>query len=257
MWDWISKLEAFKDENQPFVMVTVVSSKGSTPRKPGTRMLIKKDLQFWGTIGGGKLELLVLTDAQKCIQTGESQLISYNLCEKTGQCCGGVVEVFMEVFNTQIDFYIFGAGHVGQSLAQVMDGTEFRVHLVDDRKKWIESDQLPESVNKYACTWTDFVEKTKWNKEKSCVLIATPSHETDLEIVAYMLHQPHLYLGLIGSRSKWIKFQQKLINKGFVSEQLKSVRCPVGLDIGGNSPREIAISVAAELLKTSQKRKNQ
>ncbi len=252
MWNWIDKLKKFKEENQPFVMVTIVSSKGSTPRNPGTRMLIKSELQSWGTIGGGKLELLVLSEAQKCLQTGDSKLVSYRLCEKTGQCCGGAVEVFMEVFNVQPNLYIFGAGHVGQSLAQVLEGTDLNVNLIDERKQWIESESLPESVNSHACSWADFVGKIKWNKENSCILIATPSHETDFEILNYMLGKPHLYLGMIGSRSKWVKFQQKLINKGFELEQLQKVRCPVGLDIGGNSPREIAISIAAELLKTTQ-----
>src|ERR1700757_2262133 len=99
MWNWVPVLEQYRKQGQPLALVTVTQCTGSTPRETGAKMLVLPDGKFHGTIGGGHLEELALQDAVKLIAKNESQTIKYPLGAKTGQCCGGVVELLIEVMN--------------------------------------------------------------------------------------------------------------------------------------------------------------
>ncbi len=259
---WIAETQRLYESGRPFVMATIVKTIGSTPRKPGARMMIVSESEFVGTIGGGQLELLVLAESMRLLKFGGTKILCYDLCPRTGQCCGGKVEVFLEVLNDQPHLVIFGAGHVGQALAQTMAGTTFGVHLVDDREDWIHrndhkngTDPL-ERIEKHQTSWHSFASEWNWDQERSYVVIMTPSHSMDEEIVEFFLKVPVAYLGLIGSRPKWAKFQQNLMNKGVERDLFQRVTSPIGLALGGgDAPKEIAISVAAQLLQIQSRKK--
>ena len=238
-------------------MATVVKSVGSTPRKAGTKMLIETSGRFWGTIGGGQLEVLVLAEAAKALATGESSLARFDLCPRTGQCCGGSTEVFLEVQNNSPQVYVFGAGHVGQALCRTLAETVFDVHVVDDRPEWLDSSRLPLEVERHLKPWAEFVEQAPWDSKRTYAVIMTPSHEQDRQLVKELLDRPAAFVGLIGSRTKWAKFQQQLVEEGIRAESLKRIECPIGMDIGGESPQEIAISIAAQILRRWNHESNQ
>src|SRR4051812_50163059 len=111
MWNWVSRLEELRSQGHAVVAVTVTQCSGSTPREPGAKMLVLGNGEFYGTVGGGHLEELALADARKILQEGGSRQIRYPLGAKTGQCCGGVVELFFESINVGPRLYLFGAGH--------------------------------------------------------------------------------------------------------------------------------------------------
>lgn len=247
MWNWLSTLEDLHRSGRPAVMMTLVCCKGSTPREIGAKMIVYSDGTFSGTIGGGSLENKAIQDARECFATRQHRSTQYQLCATTGQCCGGVVDVMMEVINMEPVIHIFGAGHVGQALSRVLLGTPFQVHVVDSREEWLS--QLPDGVQRDATEWQTIVDQTRWDEVRSYAVVMTHSHELDQEIVAALMTRPLRYLGLIGSRNKWLDFQLHLSKKGADPSLFSRVHCPIGIDIGGKSPQEVAISVAAELVK--------
>lgn len=248
MWDWITTLTDLKHRGTAAVVVTLVQCKGSTPREVGAKMVVLSDGQFLGTIGGGSLEYKVLQDAKRCFETRQSKVLNYQLCANTGQCCGGVVDVLMEVINMEPTVYIFGAGHVGQALSAVLLGTPFQVHVSDGREEWLS--QLPRDVERHPEDWQTLVDKIRWEAHENYAVVMTHSHQMDQDIIGALMERPLRYLGLIGSRNKWLDFQLHLAKQGKDQALFSRVRCPIGLEIGGKSPQEVALSIAAELVKT-------
>jgi xanthine dehydrogenase accessory factor len=247
VWDWVSKLGEL---GRPVAIVTAVECKGSTPCTVGTKMLVVPGGEFFGTVGGGHLEKLAIADALACLASGESRTFHYPLGAKAGQCCGGVVDLFIEIAGTAPLLYLFGVGHVGRAVCRTLGGTSFEVHAVDERDDWLGSSELPSFVKRHAEPWDVFVKDATWDASRTYVAIMTHRHDLDQEIVEALVERPARYLGLIGSQTKWRRFQDRLAARGVSAEKLARVKCPIGLDIGGKAPQEVAISIAAELLKT-------
>ena len=247
--NWIAKLEELRKAGIPVVSVTVCNYKGSTPREIGAKMLVYADGRFDGTIGGGNLEAIALKDAANVFKEGVSKSITYPLGAKTGQCCGGSVDLLFELLNTEPRLYLFGAGHVGKAVCQTLEGTPFRVHLIDDREEWIHAPDLPKDTVRHACEWMDFVAEASWDAEKTYVAVMTHRHDLDQDIIADVVRRPAKYVGLIGSDSKWKRFQQRLAAKGFKENELARVKCPIGVSKAGKAPKEIAVHFASEILQ--------
>jgi xanthine dehydrogenase accessory factor len=210
-------------------------------------MVVLGDGTFFGTIGGGHLEQLALADARACLASGEKKTFRYPLGATAGQCCGGVVETFVDVLHAGPRLYLFGAGHVAQALCRVLAGTPFVVHAVDERNEW--TGVLPAEVRRHPTAWDLFTGEAAWDAERTYVAIMTHRHDTDEAIVADVVKRQARYLGLIGSTTKWRRFRDRLESRGLPKEALDRVRCPIGLDVGGKAPQEVAISIAAELLR--------
>ncbi|MCM2324013.1 MAG: xanthine dehydrogenase accessory protein XdhC [Oligoflexia bacterium] len=253
MWNWIGKLAELTAEGAPVAIVTVTRCSGSTPRETGAKMLVLPQGEFFGTIGGGALEQEVLQEARRCLAEGTSRTLHYPLHASVGQCCGGVVELLVEVVNQGPSLHIFGAGHVGRALCKTLQDTAFQVHLVDERAEWLHSSELPTAAQRHA-DWKAVIEERGkpggWDAKNSYVVIMTHEHDLDFDILSRLLGQPLRYLGMIGSQSKWKSFQARLTKAGATPEQIARIHCPMGLPTGGKAPQEIAISIAAELLQT-------
>ena len=247
MWDWVSKLEELRRLNQLAVLVTVIKSTGSTPRKHGAKMIVLPDGTFFGTVGGGVPEYFALEDARKCLAEMHGATTNIPL-QQRGEfpACGGTMELYMELVNDNPTLYLFGAGHIGQSLCRVLDGTPFRIHLIDEREEWINASGLPDGVIRHGCHWSEFIEKANWCDKRTFVTVVTFNGGVDQQVLEEVLPHPARFIGMIGSKSKWARIQTNLEGKG----DLSRVRCPVGHNNGGDSPQEIAISIASQLLAT-------
>jgi xanthine dehydrogenase accessory factor len=248
MWDWIGKLAELRQLDQLAVLVTVTRSTGSTPRSQGAKMIVLPDGTFHGTIGGGVVEYHALEEARDCLEKLQSKAEAFPLKQK-GEfpACGGTMELYMEVINDHPSLYLFGAGHVAQALCQVLEGTPFRTHLIDEREQWINSSAIPAGTIRHRCSWSEFIQKASWNDKRTYVAILTFNGALDQQVLEEVLPHPARYVGMIGSQGKWAKVQENLKASGF---DLSRVRCPIGHDNGGDSPREIAISIASQLLFT-------
>jgi xanthine dehydrogenase accessory factor len=250
--------------SQPAVLVTVTATRGSVPREAGTWMAVFAGHAL-ATIGGGQLELQASAHARRLL-LGEpvDVLVRYSLGPSLGQCCGGEVELQFERV-TQADLpaliprlesqrmpvALFGAGHVGTALVQLLCTLPVELHWTDSRDG-IFPPGLPEHVH---CEHSEPVHAAVAQLPSgSRVLIMSFSHAEDLDIVAACLQRQRTradlpFIGLIGSKTKWASFRQRLEARGFSAAELAHVTCPIGIDgIRDKRPEVIAVAVAAQLL---------
>ena len=245
--NWPKKISELNESNTPFALVTIINTGGSTPRKVGTKMVVTIQNAF-GTIGGGNLEKLVIEQARRCIKSDLTKTFSFPLGTKVGQCCGGVVEIFIEVMNISPNCYIFGAGHVGQAFAKVLEDTPFQVHLIDERKEWISHPDISKNAITHSNNFNEVIDSINWDEKYSYAVVMTHNHDLDQEIVSKLVKQSCKYIGMIGSRHKWDKFKARFIKMGLSENEISKINCPIGLADTGKAPKEIGISVAAEIL---------
>ncbi|MGZ3745228.1 MAG: xanthine dehydrogenase accessory protein XdhC [Pseudobdellovibrionaceae bacterium] len=247
-WDWISVLQTLKQKSQPLALVTIINAKGSTPRDIGTKIIVT-DQEFHGTIGGGQLEAVLIEKARELLKSSQTaERVPVPLCLKANQCCGGFIEAFIEILHNGPQLLIFGAGHVAQAIAHTLQGTPFQLHMVDAREEWLE--KASSSVIKHQDSGAEFINQySHWSCEKTYSVVMTYDHDLDQDLIERLLPKETKYLGLIGSKTKWQRFQGRLLEKGLTMEHLRKVRCPIGLPLGGKTPQEVAISFAAEIIQ--------
>ena len=255
MLDWIEILNDFKKKKEPVALVTVTKCLGSTPCVVSSRMIVTKQKKIYGTIGGGKLEFLAIDES--IIAINENRIIetTYILGPEFEQCCGGKVELIIEPMNQSPELFLFGAGHIGVEICQLLKDTPFKVNLIDSRKDWLSNLDLENNIKSFDVDINNFKTfKDAVNWGHNCyILIMTHDHTIDFDIIAMALQNDTKFLGLIGSKTKRVRFHNMLVNELSINEGMANVVCPIGLDIGGNSPKEIAISVVAQLLQEHYK----
>ncbi len=251
MLNWIELLNDFKKKREPIALVTVTKCLGSTPCMVSSRMIVTKKKKIFGTIGGGKLEFLAIDEAIISLKENRIIELTYTLGPEFEQCCGGKVELIIEPMNQSPELFLFGAGHIGIEICQILKDTPFQVSLIDSRKDWISNLDLDKSFTSCTVDTNDFKtfkDAVYWGN--NCyVLVMTHDHTIDFDIIAMALQNETKFLGLIGSKTKRVRFNNMLVNELSIKEGMANVVCPIGIDIGGNSPKEIAISIVAQLLK--------
>ena len=248
MNNWLEILQDFKLKKQPVALVTVTKVLGSAPCKVASKMIVTKQKEIFGTIGGGKLEFQVIDEAEIAINENKIKEFSYTLGPEFEQCCGGKVELIIEPMNQTPELYLFGAGHIGVEICTILKDTPFNITLLDTRKNWRNTIDIDKSITYVDIDFDLYKQHINWGS--NCyVVIMTHDHKLDFEITALALHSETNYIGLIGSKTKKNKFNNMLRNELNFEAGISSVHCPIGLNIGGHTPKEIAISVAAELLK--------
>ena len=247
MQDLYSEISEARSSGRALILATVVEITGSAPRHLGAKMLIYADGSTSGTIGGGMLEKTVLAEAQKLFASPNAVLQRYNLDEELGMSCGGRVTVFLEPIVPAHPLYIFGAGHIGTVLTRLAIMLGFQVTVVDNRPEFADKSRLPEAHHVLCQEYLKALEQITFTKEHYIVIV-THGHEHDFEIVQACIKEPYRYLGMIGSRKKVHQTVKDLRNLGIPENDLARLHSPIGLDIGGETPEEIALSIAAELV---------
>ncbi|HET6411045.1 MAG TPA: xanthine dehydrogenase accessory protein XdhC [Anaeromyxobacter sp.] len=252
---WIAALAELEAAGQPAVLATVVSVAGSTPRGVGAKMVVTA-LGLFGSIGGGHLELEVLTQARALLaRAAAGEDVSAPVVRELllgpslGQCCGGRTTILLEtIVPVPWQVAVFGAGHVGKALVKLLAEMPCAVTWIDPRPEELPT-APPERVR---CVVSEApADEVAELKAGADLVVLTHSHALDLEIVdAAMKRGTHRYLGLIGSRTKRAQFEKRLEARGRTKEQLAGLVCPIGIEgIVGKEPAVIAIAVAAELLR--------
>jgi xanthine dehydrogenase accessory factor len=290
------------DEGRGVAIATVIGAHGSTPRHLGARMAVSDDGTQWGTIGGGKIEQVVVEAARDVARGAEPRVVRQHLVRDLAMCCGGSMEIVLTpaaasrdvlaraerergVLVTPVDgdplilrpptdddppvhkprvehgalverigigerCVLFGFGHVARQLGPLLAGAGFEVVVCDDgdtgmteRPAWAM--QLVESFD------VAEVERTLGGFTRTDrIIIITRDHAVDQQLLEKLIVRDDLgYLGMIGSRGKVGRFRKRLEAKGLFDEaRWARLRAPIGLDIGAETPEEIAIAVAAELV---------
>jgi xanthine dehydrogenase accessory factor len=299
------------DGGRGVAIAAVVGASGSTPRHLGARMAVASDGEQWGTIGGGKIEQLVVAAAQEVASGGEPRVVRQHLVRDLAMCCGGTMEVAITpagpsrevlariaaareelVLVTPLDgsplsvrppagddprahlpvvrgetlvervnpverAIIFGLGHVGRSLGPVLDSLGFRVIVCDDGETGALDSPPPAWAN---CVIESFDPAEIERKlgglgADDYALIVSRDHALDQKLLEQLIVHPTLhYLGMIGSLGKVGRFRKRLEAKGIITDddvgaaRWARLRAPIGLDVGAETPEEIAVAIAAELV---------
>lgn len=230
----------------PCALVTVTSSEGSVPREVGAQMLVLPDGSIEGTIGGGRLEAKAIEEALDAMKEGAPRASSYELePQALGMYCGGKVGVFIDVSKARPKVLILGGGHVGEAVARLAAFLGLPHSVVDDRPEFARPERYPQAAEVLTAQ-PDEALKRLGVDEKTSVVIVTRCHGFDLRCLAAALGTPAAYIGMIGSRRKVERLFGLCRRRGLDPEQPR-VHAPIGLDLGGRSPEEIALSVLAEV----------
>jgi xanthine dehydrogenase accessory factor len=241
-------------EGRAFVVATVIESSGSTPQKPGSKMVVLPDGALRGTVGGGAIEMQIVEAARALLgEPGEtSRVIETHLTHDLGMCCGGKMKVFLEKHAAQDRLWVFGAGHVARELAALARTVGFHVTVVDERAEWASKERFPTADALVVRNPADAARELPGGAD--CFFcITTHDHPLDQAVLEALLDKPSAYLGVIGSRRKAERFRMRLSAAGFSAQALERVRSPMGVPIDALTPAEIAVSIVAELISVRRK----
>ena len=245
---WYEAVARCEREGVPYCLATVAAVSGSTPRAPGSKMVITAETCA-DTIGGGQFEQLVIDQARVMLaEGGPAQAFHhFPLAASALQCCGGSVTVFLEGFGLAgLDVTVFGAGHVGTRVVRLLDDLPARVCWIDNR-----AHAFPEETRAQRRFADDPPALVSELPRDSHVLVLTHDHQLDYALVAALLRADHRgSIGLIGSQTKAGRFRKRLLKDGFSEAAIDRVRCPVGFtSVPGKEPMAVAIAIVAELLQ--------
>lgn len=240
-------LVAAQDAHRPCVLVQIVGVNGSTPRSGGARMLVYADGSIVGTVGGGELEHRLIAEALAALGENKPRRFAAHLTRDLGMCCGGAMEAFVEPFLPPERLILFGAGHVGAATAMAAAPLGFEITVVDAREEWLVASRFPPGADLVLAEPDAALDRLPLGP-RTAALVVTHAHALDQRLVEALLPRDLLWLGLIGSRAKVARFRLRLEAAGMDPALFARLQGPVGLDLGAETPEEIAVSVVAELI---------
>ena len=253
--EFIKACHELTESGISYVVVSVIQIDAHVPQEVGAKMIVTKDGLHTGTIGGGKLEARGIALALEHFEqpdghAKEPSLHRIDLNQDLGMVCGGVATIFIESsLGTAWTIALYGAGHVGQSLARLLTSFSCQVICADVRSEWL--DKLPDHPRLKKILAANLSEVPGALPRHTYHVIATQGHAFDLEVLRAVLKQKSApYIGVIGSTVKARTIRATLMSEGISESDTQRFHCPMGLDIGNNTPAEIAVSITAQLLQT-------
>jgi xanthine dehydrogenase accessory factor len=262
----MSKIYVVKDlleKEEDFVVAKIVDTQGITPRKKGAWLLMTQDGTVYGTVGGGSMEAEVGKACLKILKTKESKIHHFQVACAGGEGidpCQGSADVSIEyvdarkpdsfalVPDTETKAFIFGAGHVGTALEPILRSVNFTTTVIDDRPEFVNRERFPEAGAVVAAGSFEDAWRGLEPDENSYVVIVTRGHNGDYDVLKQALNRKVAYIGMMGSRKKVAEIFRVLREEGFRQEDLDRVYTPIGTNIFAETPEEIAISIAGEMI---------
>jgi len=239
------------EEGRAAALCTVEEASGSTPREAGARMAVPADGRPVGTIGGGVLEHTVIDRARACLAAGRGETAELALDERRegglAARCGGTVRVRIEVLGAPQRVVIFGAGHVGAATARVARDAGFLPLVLDDRADLLEP-LAAERIAVRTAPAEQAVEAAALRAEDAIVVV-TRGHAHDERVVTDALRGELAYAGMIGSKRKVAATREALARSGVPAARITALHAPIGLDIGAETPGELAVCIVGEIIR--------
>jgi xanthine dehydrogenase accessory factor len=236
---------------QKCALATIVQVNGSIPSYESAKLLVREDGSMLGTIGGGCVEAEVWNAAREVMQQERPRQMNFSLGQDAaydnGLICGGQLNIFVESVTPQPRAFIFGGGHVSKSLSKVANLAGFATVIVDDREAFANKERFPEADEVYAEEYESVFPKLPITST-SYLIIVTRGHRDDMRVLRWAVETPAKYIAMIGSKRKTISVVKELEKEGLPRQLFEKIFAPMGLDIGAETPEEIAISVVAEMI---------
>jgi xanthine dehydrogenase accessory factor len=249
--DLLEEMLRLRRAGRKSALATIVQVNGSIPSYTSAKILVRDDGSITGTIGGGCVEAEVWNAAREVMETEKPRMLKFNLGQDVaydnGLICGGQLEVFVEPVIPPPRAIIFGAGHISKSLATLASMTGFTTCVVDDRESFANRERFPDVDEVIAGEYEEVFGRLEING--SCyIVIVTRGHRDDMRVLRWAATTPARYVAMVGSKRKVIALVKELEKEGVPMEALERIHAPMGLDIGAETPEEIAVSVTAEMI---------
>jgi len=254
--DIFDEIVRLRKLGQKCALATIVQVKGSIPSFESAKLLVREDGSILGTIGGGCVEGEVWSIAREVIETERPRHLNFSLGQDAaydnGLICGGQLNVFVEPVVPQPKLFIFGAGHVSKSISKVATMAGFSTVVIDDREAFANAERFPEAEALYADEYEAVFPQLEVNSS-SYLIIVTRGHRDDMRVLRWAATTQARYVAMIGSKRKTISVVKELEKEGIPREAFDKLFAPMGLEIGAESPEEIAVSVVAEMIAVRRK----
>lgn len=259
MKDVLEKVVKNREEGKPSVLVMIVATDGHGPCKSGAKMAVWENGETYGTIGGGALENLATKRAEEVFKERKNVLEQFDLSSDkeegqsaeaslidTGMVCGGKASVYFEYIGVEQKIYIFGAGHIGKALAYHLWPMDYEINVFDSRKESLN--EIGGNVNKFMVDYENDVKALEIRTD-DMIVIVTHSHLFDYAILENIIERKlkNKYIGLVASPRKVEEYKTRLSHDLGWEVDLATLYSPAGLEIGGDTPHEIALSIAAQI----------
>ncbi|GAC1302183.1 MAG: XdhC/CoxI family protein [Ktedonobacteraceae bacterium] len=250
-----NEIQASLSRGERVAIATVVKTVGAAPCGVGTKMLVRADGTTSGSFSGPKIDGRIAQDVLQALKEGHTYISHFHLDADQGEAvgsCGATLEVFIEVLRPEPRLIIAGAGYVAQALSRLAIQLDFRIVVVDDRRDLADPQVFGEKVQ---LTFGDIPQTIRDLEpdEASWIVIVTRGHHLDKDALRAALETNARYVGMIGSPNKVKHIFKDLLKEGIARERLEQVHAPIGLDLGAETPDEIALSIAAEMLMLRKK----
>ncbi len=243
----LRELVAAVDAGEPVVLATVVGTCHSVPRHAGSKVLVHPGGRCSGTLGGGALEQRVVADALAVLAAQEPRLVRYDLNDGELGPCGGEMTVYLEPHAPPPTVLVVGCGHVGRAVAELAHWLGFRVVAIDSRAETVTEELLPGADLRLAGPIEEVLRQVPVTAGTHLVL-TTSSVQADIAALPLLLATPARSIGVMGSRRRWQATRTELVARGVPADALDRVMTPAGLDLGAQTPREIALAIIGEIV---------
>ena len=243
-------LAEIEKNQESAALATIVRSRGSTPRHGASKLLVYADGSILGTVGGGELERRVHAAALEAMQDGEVRYLSYNMSDPSKGdpgICGGTVEVYVEPILPDPTLLLIGAGHVGKAVVHLAKWLGFRVLVVEDNPDYCTPEHIPGADEYLNLQMDEIADKVAVNGQ-TYIVMATRGADLDAIALPDLLTSKAAYIGVIGSKRRWLAATSLMQERGVDEAQYAHVHSPIGLEIQAVTPEEIAVSIMAEVL---------
>ncbi|MGO8960070.1 MAG: selenium-dependent molybdenum cofactor biosynthesis protein YqeB [Streptosporangiaceae bacterium] len=237
------------DAGEPVALATIVETRQSVPRHAGSKMLVWADGRCAGSVGGGEMEARVVAGARQALTDGHPRFLRYELLDPSRGdpgVCGGEVAVYIEPHAADSTVLVVGCGHVGRAVTELAHWLGLRVVATDDRAEMVTKDLLPDADVLVPGPVDDAIAAVQAGQTHAVVV--TRNMRVDLDVLPRLLAARMRSVGIIGSSRRWQATRRQLLAAGVAAGDLDRVRAPIGLELNAETPREIAISILAEIV---------
>jgi xanthine dehydrogenase accessory factor len=248
--DIYEEMLRLKQKGIPQAFCTIIHTTGSVPRHVGSKMIVLEDGSILGSVGGGEIENRVIQEGLAAIKNSQPRKLVYHMVDPAAGdpgICGGTAEVYVEPILPQATIFIIGTGHVGKAVAHLAKWLGYRVVVSDDRAELCTPELIPDADEFLICPMAEIPTHTTIHTQTWFVL-TTRGVPVDTSGLPALLNTSAAFIGIIGSKRRWITTRKNLMSAGILEEKLNKVVSPIGIELKAETPEEIAVSIMAEIL---------